>query len=77
MVKSAKRSVTVQMELSVIPMTEHVTAKKATVVINAKVHALLIDTATAALKFVAAKTEANVITYQANATVRQDLLAHC
>lgn len=58
-------------------MMANVTAKKATAVINAKVRALRIATVMDASKFAAAKTEANVITYQANVIALQGLLVHC
>lgn len=65
------------MELNVIHTTANATAKKASAETNARALARPIPTARDVSKFVVVRTEANVITFRASATVLQGLPAHC
>lgn len=65
------------MALFAIPMMANVTARKATEVINVKIHALQTDMAKIVLRFAVVRTAASAITSPENVTAHQVSLDHC
>jgi hypothetical protein len=77
MERIVETNVTVQTELNVILMTDHVIVRKASKELNVKIHAHQIHMEKSVRKYAVVKTEEFAITYQVNVTVKKVLLDLC
>jgi hypothetical protein len=75
--RSARKSVTAQIQQIVIHSMVRADARKAIKGRSAKTHAHLIDMAKVARKCADARTVESAITFLASATAKRDFLDHC